>query len=61
MKQLGLNANSICLLRKIYQKIFQKNSPPQNLVSALRSAIYGYATLFHLYLLVKSFGFIFQR
>jgi len=45
MKQLGLNVNSTCLLRKIYWKIFQDVSPPQNSVPALKYSIYGPPTL----------------
>jgi len=48
MKQLGLDAKSSCISRKIYWKIFQEVSPTQNSVSALRWALYGPPTFQYL-------------
>jgi len=45
MKRLGLDANSTSLSGKIYWKIFQKASPSQNSISALRWLISGPVTL----------------
>jgi len=45
MKRLGLDANSTSLSRKIYQKIFQEVSPPQNSVLSLRWAVFAPPTL----------------
>jgi len=41
MKQLGLDANSTCVSRKIYWKIFQDVSTPPNSVPTLKWSIYG--------------------
>jgi len=43
--KLGLDVNSTCPSRKIYWKIFQEVSPPQNSVSALRWAVSALPTL----------------
>jgi len=41
MKWLRLDANSICLSRKIYWKIFQEIKTTRNCESALQGALYG--------------------